>query len=69
MYYIVHKNKDGVYLLDESQSLLWKGDDIKVALSNWKNIKQNYNNDGKLFLVSSEKDSKEKQLLTVIKHY
>lgn len=69
MYYIVHKNKDGVYLLDESQSLLWKDKDLGMALSNWKSIKQNYNNDGKLFLVSSEKDSKEKQLLTVVRHY
>lgn len=69
MYYIVHKNKDGVYLLDESQSLLWKDKDLGMALSNWKSIKQNYSNDGKLFLVSSEKDSKEKQLLTVVRHY
>lgn len=69
MYYIVHKNKDGVYLLDESQSLLWKDKDLGMALSNWKSIKQNYNNDGKLFLVSSEKDSKEKQLLTIVRHY
>lgn len=69
MYYIVHKNKDGVYLLDESQSLLWKDKDLGMALSNWKSIKKNYSNDGKLFLVSSEKDSKEKQLLTVVRHY
>lgn len=69
MYYIVHKNKDGVYLLDESQSLLWKDKDLGMTLSNWKSIKQNYSNDGKLFLVSSEKDSKEKQLLTVVRHY
>lgn len=69
MYYIVFKNKDGVYLLDNSQSLLWKNKDLDTALRTWKDIKQNHKNDNKLYLVHADSDSYEKQFLTVIKHY
>lgn len=69
MYYIVLKNKDGVYLLDKSQSLLWKDRDLGIALCTWEDIKQNHKNDNKLYLVHADIDSHERQFLTVIRHY
>lgn len=69
MYYIVHKNKDGVYLLDKSQQLLLKGSDMQTMIHTWKQIKQDYDRVGNLYLVYAEKDSTEKQLLTVIRHH
>lgn len=69
MYYVVHKNKDGVYLLDKSQSLLYKSHDIEKTFAYWKSVIKEHDKVGKLYLVWAAKDSTDKQLLTVVRQH
>lgn len=69
MYYIILKKKEGTYLLDKSQSVLWKDKDLGMILSTWTDIKQHHNANGNLYLVHADSDTPEKQFLTVVRQF
>lgn len=78
MYYIVYKKKEGTYLLDKSQDIIWEGPDKlgnytgdgkDHAWCMWNNVKSSFAHSGNLYFLSAEYNSRVKQFLTVLDQY
>lgn len=72
MYYIVSKQKEGAYLLDKSQKILWKSngenDDYSSVLRYWNNIIHNYSINNFYLVFKDDEDTCVKPYLTVLEH-